>query len=178
MKKKEAVDFITSISLIILACCVLLLPILKVSDLPMILYIIFGFYTAIKFTSFIITLKEHDYENFFTSIISLGALLAIYFIEIKTKNLALILLIWIGLMSLVKLKKADFYHDRQNRMWLLRIFILFIFIASGLLTSLNLLHDPSVQIIMLGFFFLINSILDAVDPLTSYLIRHNGDRNK
>lgn len=176
MKKKEAVDFITSLSLIILAGCILILPMFKITDMKLILSIIFGFYAALKLTGFMLTFKEHDYEYLLTSIISLGALISIYFLELKTKYLALIILIWIGLMSLVKLKKADFYHDRANRMWLLRIFILFIFIGAGLLTSLNLLHDESVQVTMLGFFFLINSILDAIDPLTSYLIRYNKNR--
>ena len=76
-------------------------------------------------------------------------------------------------MSLIKLKNADFYHDRENKMWILRLLILFIFIASGLLTSINLFYDNSVQILLIGYFFLVNSILDTISPLVEYISRGN-----
>ena len=92
--------------------------------------------------------------------------------------LALILMIWMGLMSLIKLKKADFYHDRENKMWILRLLILFIFIASGLLTSINLFYDNSVQILLIGYFFLVNSVLDTISPLVEYISRGIYENNK
>ena len=73
-------------------------------------------------------------------------------------------------MSLVKLKKADFYHDKQNKMWLMRLFILFSFIAINLILCLNLMYEKEVQILIIGFYFLINSLLDTIDPLVSYLM--------
>ena len=87
-------------------------------------------------------------------------------------------MIWMGLMSLIKLKKADFYHDRENKMWILRLLILFIFIASGLLTSINLFYDNSVQILLIGYFFLVNSILDTVSSLVEYISRGIYESNK
>lgn len=81
-------------------------------------------------------------------------------------------------MSLIKLKKADFYHDRENKMWILRLLILFIFIASGLLTSINLFYDNSVQILLIGYFFLVNSILDTISPLVEYISRGIYESNK
>lgn len=168
-KKKELIDFITSIALLILASIVLLFPSFKISDLKLTLMIIFGLYTLIKLTGFILILKEHDFENLFTGLISLGSLVALYLIK-DQKYITLILLIWMGLMCLVKLKKADFYHDRKNKMWIFRLFILFIFLTSGLLTGINLAHDNSIQIVIIGYFFFINSILDVIDPIALYLI--------
>jgi len=173
MKKKETIDFITSLSLIILAASVLLLPTFKIDNIKIILMLIFGFYTILKLTQFILIYKEKDLESLFTSIISGGCLITILLIELSTKNLALILLIWMGLMCLIKLKKADFYHDRESKMWILRLFMLFIFLTSGLLAGMNLFYESSIQIIVLGYFFFINSILDAIDPIVLYLI---GDK--
>ncbi len=171
MKKKEVVDLITSLSSLIISFTILLFPIFKINDLKLVLTIIFGFYTIIKLTGFIIIFKEKDVENLFTSIISLLMLISLYIGSLTTKKLVLIILIWLGLISLVKLKKADFYHDRQNKMWILRLFILFIFIITGLLTSLNLMYESQVQILIITYFFIINNLLDTIDPLTSYLMR-------
>lgn len=170
MKKKELVDLITGISLMLLAGVILLLPTFKVNDLSFILKTIFGFYALIKLTQFILILKDKDFESLFTCLISIGALMSLFFIESTTKNMVLILMIWMGFMCLIKLKKADFYHDRHNRMWILRLFILFAFLTSGLLTGINLYYEASVQTIIVGFFFFINGILDVVDPISKYLM--------
>lgn len=58
-------------------------------------------------------------------------------------------------------------------MWILRIFILFTFLTSGLLTSINLYYEPSVQTIIIGFFFFINGLLCVVDPIAMYLMEKN-----
>ena len=63
-------------------------------------------------------------------------------------------------------------------MWILRLLILFIFIASGLLTSINLFYDNSVQILLIGYFFLVNSILDTISPLVEYISRGIYESNK
>ncbi len=172
MKKKQIVDLVTNISLLILSCVILLFPSFKITNIKLVLGIIFSFYSLFKLTSFIIIFKEHDYENLFTSFISLIALVSIFFIELSTKNIVLILLVWLGVMSLIKLKKADFYHDRQNKMWLLRLFILFSFIAINLILCLNLMYEKEVQILIIGFYFLINSLLDSLDPLVCYLMEN------
>ena len=48
--------------------------------------------------------KEKDYESLFTSLVSGSSLITTSLIELTTKNIALILMIWMGLMSLIKLK--------------------------------------------------------------------------
>ena len=113
MNKKELVDLITGISLMLIAGVILLLPTFKVNDLGFILKTVFGFYALIKLTQFILILKEKDFESLFTFLISLGAFISLFLINLTTKNMVLILMIWMGLMCLIKLKKADFYHDKK-----------------------------------------------------------------
>ncbi len=170
MNKKELVDLVTGISLMLLAGVILLLPTFKFNDLGFILKTVFGFYALIKLTQFLFTIKNKDFESLFTCIISIGALISLFLINLTNENLVLVLLIWMGLMCLIKLKKADFYHDRQNKMWVLRLFMLFAFLTSGLLTGLNLYYEASVQTIIVGFFFFINGILDIIDPIVCYLM--------
>ncbi len=178
MKKKEVIDLIISLALFVLASCILVVPVLKVSDLKTILIIIFCFYILFKFTQFILIFKEHDYESLFTALVSIIALIMINVLTFNTKNVVLILLGWMALMCVIKLKKADFYNDRHNKMWIIRLFILFVFLISGLLMGINLMYEAKVQIIVIGYFFLINSILDAIDPITDYLMRSKNESHK
>lgn len=178
MKKKEITDFIVSISLMIMSICIIVLGYFEVTDLKLILSIAFGFYAVIKLTQFIIIRKEKDVQSLFTGIISLGACLAITCFDLKMKYIILTILIWMGLMCLIKLKKADFYHDRGNKMWILRIFMLFVFIVSALLTGLNLTHESDIQILVIGSFLLLNSILEAIDPLVLYIVGVSNENNQ
>lgn len=73
-------------------------------------------------------------------------------------------------MSLIKLKKIDYYHDRQKKIWFLRMITLMLFILSGLLSVINLYYEKEVQILITGFFFFIHGILELVDPITNYLL--------
>ena len=73
-------------------------------------------------------------------------------------------------MSLNKLKESDYYHDRKNKLWELNIVNLILFILAGILTTLNLNQPGDMQILLIGFFFLINGILELMDPLVAYLI--------
>ncbi|MBE6154270.1 MAG: hypothetical protein E7163_01670 [Firmicutes bacterium] len=173
MKRKIIVDFVINLALLIVAGCVILLPTFKLSNIKAIMIIVFSLYSLFKLTQFVLTMKEKDYESLFAFIISLGVIISLLFIELTPKCLALIVFAWIGLMSLNKLKKADFYHDRKNKMWILRLIILFIFLTIGLLTILNLFYETSVQIIIIGYLLFINSVLDIIDPVVVYLM---GDK--
>ena len=173
MKKKVVIDLIVSIILLILASIILLLPTFRIKDVKMVLLMIFSIYAALKFIQFIFIFKERDFESLFTGFISLLGFVSLLFVKITTQKLVLILLVWMGVMSLIKLKKADFYHDRENKMWILRLFMLFVFLVSGLLMGMNLAYERTVQITIIGFFFFINSLLDTIDPIVIYLL---GDK--
>jgi len=178
MKKKEKIDFIVGLSLLILAGVILLLPTFKITNIRVVLLTIFSFYTIIMLINFILTYEEKDYESILTSLVSLLGVIATLCLELRLKNMVMILMIWMGLMSLVKLKKADFYHDRKSKMWILRLLMLFIFIASGLLLGINLFYENNIQILIIGNFFLINGILDIIDPIVSYIERGKNEDSK
>lgn len=134
----------------------------------------FGFYTILNAIQFILTIDSKDYEGLYSAIASLIVLLATIFIKESTPRfLALELMTWITLMALAKLKKMDYYHDRRDRMWKLRVFNLVFFVLAGLLTSINLSYSSEVQIIVLGFFMLIHGMLEIFDPIVKTLIAHS-----
>lgn len=171
MSRRTFVEFIIALILIILSFVVLILPVFDVDNVKTVFISIISIYGISHLLKNFIILSEKDYSGFGTSMNSIIVLIILMFIDINDPwNLALILFIWIILMSLTKLKESDYYHDKKNKLWKLNICNLLLFILVGILTTINLYYPGEVQILVLGFFFLIHGILELMDPLVAYII--------
>ena len=178
--KKILVDLVTAIFLIIMGSIVLTLPIMGVTNVKIIFIIVLTLYGILNLIQFILTFKDKDYEGLFTTIASIITIIIAIFTDFKILplNLAMTLFVWISFMSLIKLKKIDYYHDRKKKIWLLRMITLILFILSGLLSVINLYYEPEVQILTIGFFFFIHGILELVDPITNYLLEKQDPKKR
>lgn len=172
MKRKQIVDSFTAVFLILTGVALLVLPLLGVYNIRKIVLIVFALYALLNIIQYALTYKDKDYEALFTTIASLISLILAIKIDITSQpwNLAIVLFVWVILMSLIKLKKTDYYNDRHSKMWVLRMITLGLFIISGLLSTINLYYTADIQILVLGFFFFIHGILELVDPITNYLM--------
>jgi len=171
MKKIEKyfVEIVLAIVLILDGAINLLLPFIGYGNVRIILGFTFGIIALINFVGVVKKPKDKDYENLFSCITSLAVCILSLVLPKRPSNLALVLLLYVMIMSLIRLKKADFYHDRKNKIWRINIITLGLFILTGILTSLNLYYQSEVQVLMFGYFFLINGILELIDPLVLYL---------
>lgn len=172
MKRKQIVDLITAVTLIIVGSILLIFPLLKIVNVKYIFMGVLSFYGVMNLIQYLLTTKSKDYEGLFTMIASIITLIILGLVNIEKNplNLALTLFVWITLMSLIKLKKCDYYHDRHKKIYILRIITLILFVLTGLLCTINLYYEPQVQVLVLGFFYFIHGILELVDPITNYLI--------
>lgn len=170
MTKKTKIDFIVSMILIICGSIVMLLPLFKINNIKLAMSLAMCIYIISNIINYLLVRKSKDVEGLLTSVVSLISIILLFILNVNNPlNLAIILLIWTLGMSLVKLKKADYYHDRENNLWVIHIIGLFIFILISLLTTINLYYSSDIQILMLGNFFFINGILDLIDPLINYI---------
>lgn len=174
MKKKQKVDLIIDTLLIIMGVLIIIGSNLKILNLEIILFISMVLYATINLIQFIVTKKSKDYEGLYESVLSyVIAVVGIVFnLFTNTLELALILFSWVTLMSLIKLKKCDYYHDRNNRMWIIKVVTLILFIITGIITCFNLYYSKNIQILIIGIFFYIHGILEIIDPLTIYLMEN------
>lgn len=172
MGKRTLAEFITAWFLVLCGAIITVLPIFDYSNVKNIFIIIISIYGIIHLIKNFYTLDTKDYSGFSTSGASLFILILLMFLDINDSpwNLALVLFIWVILMSLIKLKESDYYHDRKSKLWVLNIINLILFILCGVLTSVNLYYTGDIQILVLGFFFLINGILELMDPLVTYML--------
>ena len=84
--------------------------------------------------------------------------------------LSLTLISWVGIMSIIKLIKLDYYHDRENGMFYVNLVTFSLFLLLGILTSVNLYFNATVQTLMLGFFFVVNGLLDLAEDAIRVLV--------
>lgn len=176
MKFKQKVDFFGSLSSILIGVILLLLSLFNINGIKYLSILIFSLLSIINIIKFILVRKSEDYEGLHTFLCSIIALILSIILDITNiKKLYYVLISWVGFMSLIKLKKMDYYHDRKNKMWKLQAFSFGMFLLVGLLTCINLAHSSSVQIIILGYFFLIYGVLDILDPLVTILM--DNDKN-
>lgn len=173
MNKKHIVDIITAVLLIVCGSVMLVLPAIHYIDVKTIFIGVLALYFILNLVQFLLTRKDKDYEGLFTSIASIIVIILALKLNIAKVPwyLALTLFIWVILMSLIKLKKADYYNDRKDTTWILKIISLILFILTGLLVTINLYYDASIQVLVLGFFFFIHGMLELFDPLSDYLIQ-------
>ena len=175
MNKRTLVEFITAWILVLGSGLVTLLPIFNITNIKTIFIIIISSYGIIHLIKNIFILDYKEYSGFSTTINCIVVLVTLFFLDINDSpwNLALVLFIWVILMSLTKLKESDYYHDRKNKLWVLNVVNLILFILVGILASVNLYYTSDIQILIIGFFFLINGILELMDPIVAYILETN-----
>lgn len=172
MKRKQLVDLIIAIFLILTGCSLLVFPLVNFLNVKNIFLGVLIIYAILNFIKFLLTFKSKDYEGLLTFLASVVTIIVALKVDISLKpwNLAITLFVWIIMMSLIKLKKSDYYNDRNSKMWIIKIANLILFIVAGILATINLYYTVDIQILVLGFFFFINGILELVDPLANYIL--------
>ena len=113
------------------------------------------------------------YEYLFTSLVSViaGASGLTFREQDPNLVLSLSLMAWVSMMAIIKLIKIDYYHDRNDYLWLIRSFTFVIFLIVGSLTCVNLYYNNDIQILMLGFFLVFVAILESFDPIVKYMVK-------
>ena len=171
MKAKQKIDTVINSFLIILGLLTIVAAILNVTDVKAVFLTMMFSYAIFNFFQFIFTKESKDYEGLYTCLASLAvAIVDIFFSFDDINVLAISLMSWVTIMSVIKFIKTDYYNDRKDKMWKLRIVLLLLFMLIGIVTSISLNYSDNVRVMILGYFFLIHGILELIDPITKYLI--------
>ena len=172
--KKNKINLICSAILLLVGLAMFILPWIKILDPVKILYVVFSIYALVKLVEYFLTRNGSDLENLYTAIASaLAAISGFRFINYEpTIVLSMTLASWVAVMSIIKLIKLDYYHDRENGMLYVNLITFSLFILLGLLTSINLYFNETVQYIMLAFFFVVNGLLMLAGKLRHWQLEH------
>lgn len=171
-KVKNILNIGVSVILILMGVFLLVYPIFGRTAPNRLLYILFIIYGGIKAIEYILTRNEKDYEDLYTSIACLlAAASGLKFVSYTAPLvLSITLFSWVGIMSIIKLIKLDYYHDREDLMFHVNLITFSLFILLGLLTCINLYYEITVQTLILGFFFVVNGLLNLAEDGIRILI--------
>lgn len=177
-KKLDRTDkinlIISSIILLLGIILMILSPATDYAPITM-LYLTFIVYSLIKLLEYFLTKPKDDNEELYTAIVcAIASLSGFKFIDYNTQMvLSLTLAVWVGSMSIIKLIKIDYLHDRNDKLMYINLGTFFLFLLLGLLTSINLYFSETVQFLMLGFFFITVGLLDLAEDLIRILTDKN-----
>ncbi len=177
VKLRDKTNIIISFILTLMGMLMLGVSFLEFMAPNTLLYVVFSIYALIKIIEVIIVkVKDNDYEDISTAIAcALAAISGFKYINYDPPMvLSITLASWVGIMSIIKLIKLDYYHDRENGMFYVNLVTFSMFLLLGLLTSINLYFNETVQILMLGFFFVINGLLNLAEDAIRILVSRNS----
>ena len=170
--KKRTIELINSIVLVLFGIIVLVLPFFDNNDIELVFILMFSIFGFISLYKFILVYKTKDYDGLFTFIACILGLILVYILDLeKPFHLALLIMLWVIVMSLIKLKKSDYYHDRKSKEWLIKFITMILFISTGIICAINL-NEPNEQMLVVGFFFYIHGILELMEPISLYLLKN------
>ena len=171
MKIKQKVDMVINSFLIVIGILIIILAALKYNEVKTVFLCVMFSYAVLNLIQFLLTRKSKDYEGLYTFIASMAVgLIDLFYTFSNTTVIIVSIMSWVIMMSVIKFIKTDYYNDRKDKMYKLRIATLVLFIITGILVSLSLNYSSNVQVMVMGYFFLIHGILELIDPITKYLI--------
>ena len=110
-------------------------------------------------------------EGLYTALASILIGIAdLYFPFTNNVVLPISIMAWAMLMSIIKVIKADYYNDRRDRVWKFKMVTLAVFMVISVLTSVALNYNSNVQLLIIGYYFVINGILELSEPIVKYLL--------
>ena len=142
------------------------------SDFLMCFRLFFGVYGVAELLKYFERNKGGDYTNAFGFFISFILLMLTFILPISSNmNISIIFIVFLAVLSLTRLKRADYYHDRKNKLWMVEIFLLIIYVLAGILTSIQFANTGEIQILILGYFTFICGTLEVAESLILYVTK-------
>lgn len=139
------------------------MAVIDVNDLFICMMLIYG---TLNLGEYILLGKSPNNENVWLSLaasasgitnVAAGAYLT------ETFTLATSLTTFVFLTCAVRLFTIDYYHDRKDAYYYIEAMITSLLFIIGVVICFNLFNDSVLQTIILGFYFIITSIIEASD---------------
>ena len=135
--------------------------------------IFFALYGMVALGIYIFSKKDKNVLDLITGIIGLlfGIGSFIFELVMDVKTLAFLILAWTLIISFIKLKQADLYHDRKSKLWYIEITSLILFLFLSVLISMNLAYDNDIQMLIFGFYAIYHGIFELYESIFLNLTR-------
>lgn len=167
IKTKNVILVITSFFTLLIGLFFFIEDGIEFLDGNQVFYIAMLLYFGAEFTNYLLTKKVTGMHSLYISLASLIASVSGLIYMDKQTNLVLsfTLIGWMIMMVVIKLIRIEDLRNHMNNSVFINIFSMSLFILLGFLTITNLYKEISNPNMMLGFFFVVNAILNIIETI-------------
>ena len=167
VKNKNIILIITSILTLLLGVSFFFERSISFIDGCKIFYIVMLLYFGLEFTNYLLTRNQTGMNSLYISLTCFIASVSglKYMDEPSNLVLTVTLIGWMVIMLIIKLIRIEDLRNKMNYSVFINIFSMSLFILLGFLTITNLYKEITNQVMVLGFFFTINGILNILEVI-------------
>ena len=165
--EKSFISFITSIGLIFYGAFLLCTSLFHLSDFRIYVTIFFGLYGVLHLMDYLFAENKKEYTPLLSGVLGIlfGGVGIFYNYVEDPKNFAMAILLFALLLCFIKLKKADYFHDRKSKFWLIEVASLIFFLLLSILISMNLNFSENVLFLIFGFYSFFIGVFEFFETL-------------
>lgn len=131
-------------------------------------------YSVLKLTEYFLVGKNPTNETIYMAIVSaisgiVNVLLSAFLYPSMALGISLIILS--ASICAVKLFTIDYYHDRNDAYYYIEGMLFIVFAVVSVIISLSLFDDTILQTMLLGFYFIILSIVNCVNETIKSMLK-------
>ncbi len=127
----------------------------------------FVIYGVIHLALALANYNTKEFSHFFLGVIGIISFSILYCSNILTsiRGCSFFFFLFALLTCFIKLKKADYFHDRKNILWRMELSFLFLYFLATILFCVNLVQKDSVLTLLFGFYILFIGSLEFMEAM-------------
>ncbi len=170
-KKLKSIDLhlianlILSIIVLIMGIVIMIFKAFGLTDIILYVSVLFYIFAFFGIIAYFVKRKEGDYELLLLSLINI--MVATYMFVFQKDNLPMILgsamTVYTILLVTNRGYKVLMLKNQDNFMWIIKFIMTFLLAFVGILTTINLFNETTVQTMMMGYYFITTGILMTIE---------------
>ena len=154
-----------SVIVLIMGIIIMIFKAFGLTDIILYVSILFYIYAFFSIIAYFVKRKEGDYELLLLSLINI--IVATYMFVFQKDNLPMILgsamTVYTILMVANRGYKVLMLKGQNNFIWVVKFIMTFLLAFIGILTTINLFNETTVQTMMMGYYFITTGVLMTIE---------------
>lgn len=158
-------NLILSVIVLIMGIIIMIFKAFGLTDIILYVSILFYIFAFFSIIAYFIKRREGDYELLLLSLINI--IVATYMFVFQNDNLPMILgsamTVYTILMVANRGYKVLMLKNQDNFVWTVKFIMTFLLAFVGILTTINLFNETTVQTMMMGYYFISTGVLMTIE---------------
>lgn len=158
-------NLILSVIVLIMGIVIMIFKAFGLTDIILYVSVLFYIYAFFSIIAYFVKRKEGDYELLLLSLINI--IVATYMFVFQKDNLPMILgsamTVYTILVVANRGYKVLMLKNQNNFTWVVKFIMTFLLAFIGILTTINLFNETTVQTMMMGYYFITTGVLMTIE---------------